>query len=241
MHGPDVEALQEALIKRGQHVTADGQFGPLTVHAVGVVAWNLGLKKTVAVPAVQRIIEGKLPRSPLDVRRAKQRAAKAKQASQGLAGVLSNAKRFVGVHENPAGSNTGYPEPNGWESNFAMHAVSWCGCFAGSMILLAGGHVDSRVAYCPSIEADAKSGLNGFERWTTDHRQAKAGWLALYCWDGTGVPEHVGVVEKFTASGPVTVEGNTSSGDEGSQSNGGMVAERQRAWTNVVGYAKPRF
>lgn len=240
LRGKDVRDLQYALGKRGAGVTIDAQYGPATEHAVRTVAYRMGLGHVDALPAIQRIIEGKQPRTPLDLKRAKDRAKAAAKANTGLNGVWEHATQYIGVAE-VGDTNTGYPYPSGWEKNFGMNGVSWCGCFAGSMVLLAGGHVNSRVAYTPYIEADARTGTNGFAQFTMEHARAAKGWLVLYCWNGTNVPEHVGVVESFNPQGPVSVEGNTSSGDGGSQSNGGCVARRQRSYSNVVGYALPRF
>jgi hypothetical protein len=93
--------------------------------------------------------------------------------------------------------------------------------------------------YCPYIEADARSRTNGFDRWEADHRSGVGpGWLVLYCWDGSGVPEHVGIVESLHEDHLVAIEGNTGGTNP---SNGGMVARTQRSYDLTVGYARPRF
>jgi hypothetical protein len=150
--------------------------------------------------------------------------------------------QHVGVAENPPGSNEGKPFPTGWEENFGMNGVSWCGCFAGSMVLAAGGHVTSRVAYVPYIVADARAGADGFVRfvsWDGDRSQVKPGWLVTYDWNGGhSFGEHVGVVKELTADGVVACEGNTSGTNP---SDGGMVAVMTRSNADIIGYAEPRF
>jgi hypothetical protein len=245
MRGQDVVALQRALNawNRETHnatlLAVDGQYGPETQSVTAIVAYRMGLGHTHALPAIQRCIENPRLRSPLDLRRATERRKAAIAAGTGLLGVLANAQSHIGVAEKPPGSNEGTPYPSKWEENFGMNGVSWCGCFAGSMILAAGGHVTSRVAYCPYIRQDAEAKVNGFDLWTPDHQDGvKPGWLVLYCWDSTGLPEHVGVVESIGGDSLVAVEGNTSGTNP---SDGGMVARMTRPYEFVVGYARPRM
>ena len=50
---------------------------------------------------------------------------------------------------------------------------------------------------------------------------------------------HTGIVESVSASTITAIEGNTSSGDTGSQSNGGGVFRRVRSKTLVTAYIRP--
>lgn len=245
--GLDVKHLQQAINDRlswrgEKHLNIDGVFGQTTHHMTRVAAYDIGLVDYEATQMVQRLVENPWQRNPRQRAREQQRAKALKtHRSQSGGGVVSLpriAAKYIGVAESPPGSNRGTPYPSDWERHFGMDGVSWCGCFAGSMILAAGGHVDSRVAYCPYIEADAKVHANGFDAWTTDHRQAGPGWLVLYCWDGSGLPEHVGIVESFAAGHLVAIEGNTSGTNP---SDGGMVARMTRGYGPVVGYARPRL
>lgn len=249
IHGEDVGILQTSLrTTHNQHyVRTDKQYGPLTKHAVGVVANAMGLEVYVATPYVQKIIEGIEKRTPVQVLRAKQRAAAAAKAGHGLAGVLSHGLTHVGVEESPSGSNEGTPYPSGWEKNFGMNGVSWCGCFAGSMILDAGGHVTDRVAYVPYIVADARAGQDGFSRfvaWNSIGRdqRVKPGWLVTYDWNGNhSFGMHVGIVKELTSDGVIACEGNTESGNAGDQSDGGGVFVRTRSNVDIIGYCCPLF
>lgn len=246
--GPDVQHLQQAINDRSigtgtPPLGIDGQFGPATLHRTAVVAYALGLLDTTASIDTQRLVEYPWLRNPVQHRRGKQRLdaiAKAKQhaGQPGVAGIPRLAAHYIGIEENPHGSNSGHPFPSGWEQHFGMDGVSWCGCFAGSMILMAGGHVDSRVAYTPYIVADAHSRTNGFDRWVDNHGQAGPGWLVLYCWDGSGVADHVGIVESIHPDHLVAIEGNTGGSDPAA---GGMVARVSRGYGPVLGYARPRL
>jgi hypothetical protein len=61
------------------------------------------------------------------------------------------------------------------------------------------------------------------------------GWLALFCWNGSGTPEHIGFVEQDLGDTIGTVEGNTS---DASNANGGTVARKIRSLQFVVGFVK---
>lgn len=58
-----------------------------------------------------------------------------------------------------------------------------------------------------------------------------------------GKSDHVGIVERVSGSSIITIEGNTSSGNSGSQSNGDGVYRRTRplkgGWT--MGYGVPNY
>ena len=238
-HGEDVKQLQRAVNlwnkPRGlATVTVDGQYGPATEHAAHVAAYSLGLNDPRVDKFAIRFIFHPWLRSPLQLSRAKKR----KVTVSPLAVLPTIAAQYIGIAEKPAGSNTGYPFPSDWEKNFGMNGVSWCGCFAGSMVLKAGGHVGSRVAYTPYIEADAKSASNGFAEWTSDRSKAGPGWLVLYNWVGGSTPEHVGIVESFQPDHVVAIEGNTSGTNP---SDGGMVARMNRPYHFVLGYARPKL
>lgn len=56
-----------------------------------------------------------------------------------------------------------------------------------------------------------------------------------------GEGTHVGMIVKRIAGGYENAEGNTGSGSAGSQSNGGMLARRQRPDSAVVYIVRPRY
>ena len=54
--------------------------------------------------------------------------------------------------------------------------------------------------------------------------------------------QHTGIcVKAMTDDEVLCIEGNTSSGIEGSQTNGGMVAIRLRKKSHVVGWGRPKY
>jgi hypothetical protein len=247
MRGPDVRALQHILNDRLAHyhsrtqLKPDGVYGRETAHAVSGVAYAMGLEHFDGSKGVLRIIEHPALREPVQLAREyHRRQERAAHHGGNLDAIVKNALHYVGTAERPPESNWGEPYPAEWEKHFGFESgVSWCGCFSGSMVLLAGGHVTSRVAFCPYIEADARSRTNGFDLWVPNHGEGvEPGWLVLYNWNGGSEPEHVGVVKEIHPDHLIAVEGNTGGTNP---SDGGMVAIESRTYNFVVGYARPRL
>lgn len=136
-----------------------------------------------------------------------------------------------------AKSQLGYVEgggPDGHSGNItkywtelapSLQGNPWCACFQRWVDIHAGGP-DLPVSspyYCPSLVTYAKQhGL-----WL-NHDQGSPGDFVFFSWNKNGVADHVGrVIAKGTGSYE-TIEGNTSEGTAGSQSNGGGVYQRTR-------------
>jgi hypothetical protein len=128
---------------------------------------------------------------------------------------------YLGVHENPDGSNKGNPQPSKWQQRvYGSDGVPWCACFAGCSAWDNGakGTVTAGVANNVSL---AKQGQGIYRGWTNDPSKVHAGDHAFIGSDHTGVI--------YDASDSTTVEGNTSASG-GSQWNGGQVAKKKRGW-----------
>ena len=97
------------------------------------------------------------------------------------------------------------------------------------------------------IMLDAVSAIGGTECGVQEHigifknagiwkgrTKPKAGWIITYDWDGDGVADHIGIVEKISGNTVTAIEGNT---------NGGIVGRRTIAWnaSTVLGYAAPKY
>lgn len=149
----------------------------------------------------------------------------------------------VGTKENPAGSNRG-GKITQWQKRFGGWLVSqpWCGVFAANA-LLAGGvqNVSGRLASVALIEEDARAHKGPFRGWTTGVKDVLPGDLVVLF--GAGV--HVEVVEAIVGNVVHTIGGNTSTGNAGSQDNGGCVAHRSgptaRPLSAVHGFALVNF
>ena len=121
---------------------------------------------------------------------------------------------------------------------YGANGVPYCAMFVSWVFDQAGAKCAGLPeAYCPYILNDAKSAGAVL----ADKTKAKPGDVILFDWGGDGVCDHVGIVEKNLGSYVQTVEGNTSSGSSGSQSNGGGVYRRTRAWGTVRAVVRPSF
>ena len=87
---------------------------------------------------------------------------------------------------------------------------------------------------CLNMVARAKEMGN----WVRPGSPPLPGWLVFYNWAGGATPEHVGIVEAASATILRTVEFNTSVVVDGSRSNGGVVARKNRDGLRqfVIGY-----
>lgn len=144
-----------------------------------------------------------------------------------------------GKTEDPPGSNR-----TPWGQEYGMNGVAWCGIF-GWAALKHGGGVDLRAVlgggteYTPRFAQLCERA--GWPRVRVD--QARAGDFAFLGFRGgrEGI-EHFALVrgQGSHPDGLRTVEGNTSAGD-GSQTNGGAVALKERPARDIVVIYRPPF
>lgn len=141
---------------------------------------------------------------------------------------------------NIARSQIGYDEGDNNDNKFGrwygMNHVSWCDQFVSWVGDTAGaGEIIGRAAYTPSHAA----WFQARGRWGHTPRR---GAIAFFDFpDSVHRIQHVGIVESVRGDRVVTIEGNTSSGRSGSQSNGGGVYRRVRARSLIVGYGYPQY
>lgn len=258
MHGPDVEAVQKRL--RGVYV--DGEYGPATGAAVKDWAWRVGYHDsrctTALAPDQHLVLVGFRPRTGDMVartiaRKAKGLLAKFKPPKDVNAGTLAAARRWIGVTEDPPGSNR-VPKLVAWFKSLGVRAyvemgVAWCEQFAMACGLAAGstsaraGLVERKfnALYTVEVVKLARAGKFGLSEVT--EADVRPGDLAHFNFPG-GDPltDHVEVVEippaQVGGGELVTIGGNTSPGDSGSQSNGGGVFRRRRLVYQVAAYVR---
>lgn len=147
---------------------------------------------------------------------------------------------FAGQTESPAGSNDA-PFLAKWRVGLPtlswMRGQPWCGfaCRA-AWKFGAGKDIPDGVVYTPNIVSWAHAGKYFKAIAPT---QAKAGDLVVFDFDGGGA-DHVGLALGPAVGGMLpTVEGNTSSSNSGSQSNGGGVFKRSRPVGLIAVVARP--
>lgn len=150
---------------------------------------------------------------------------------------MKNAAKYIGTTERPAGSNSHAGTIiDRCQTMFGFTPkYPWCGFWSGYVLTWAGVKgVTSRIASVGFIEDDARAKRGPFRGWSDDARSALPGDLAVIGKYG----EHVEPLEKIHADGSATtIGGNTSSGPQGSQSNGGGIWRRHRTAAEIRGVA----
>lgn len=123
------------------------------------------------------------------------------------------------------------------DSYYGTSGVPYCAMFVSWVFNQAGAICPGLPgAYCPWIERDGRNAGRAVSKYS-----ARPGDIVLYDWGSDGVADHVGIVEVNHGNYIQTIEGNTSSGSSGSQSNGGVVARRTRNWNCVRAIIRPTY
>lgn len=141
-----------------------------------------------------------------------------------------------------AAAEIGYVEtPNNLTKFAALagHANGqpWCATFVVAMMRSVGVKLPSESAYCPTM-------LNAFKAAGASPALPQPGDVVFYHFPGEQAgADHVGIVESvhLDLHSIVSIEGNTSSGVAGSQSNGGGVYRRARPFSQVAGFGRPAY
>lgn len=148
--GPDVLALQRAVNDRARArrlptVSEDGEYGPATDKAVERVARALGAREDTILAAgatvgEQRIIRWPTSRNPVQLARARQRAAAATKAQRALTlrdRAYREAVRLIGVMEQ-GGNNRGRQVEQIIREGGGVAGQAWCGWFMAAVYRRAG-------------------------------------------------------------------------------------------------------
>lgn len=137
--------------------------------------------------------------------------------------VLKIAAVELGNTEYPANSNrTKY---GAW---YGLDGQPWCMMFVQWCFDQAGLTLPHRTASCSDM-------LSWYRKYVPERIAStpKRGDIIIYNFS------HTGIVESVAQSTITAIEGNTSAGDSGSQSNGGGVFRRIRNKTLVTAYIRP--
>lgn len=152
------------------------------------------------------------------------------------ADIVATAQTDVGTIEFPPGSNrTVYGQ------RYGLNGVPWCAIWTSDVYQRNGHNLRAELtqqwAYTPAgLQAGRRAG------WAIKHRNARPGDIVFFDFPGGEAVDHVGIVTANLGDrGVATIEGNTSSGTAGSQSNGGGVYARTRPWSLVAGVLSPPY
>lgn len=152
---------------------------------------------------------------------------------------VQHAKSFIGVSENPAGSNSGHPQPSGWQERvYGADEVAWCACFTTCMAWDAGVEGKATASVNMNMEM-ARRGQGMYRGLTTDiSKVGLADHVVIGC-----ETCHIEVVADVpTPDYTDTVGGNTvPRPGSGNEYNGGTVSDRRRGRHEIVCYLLVRF
>ncbi|MGW2425069.1 peptidoglycan-binding protein [Streptomyces sp. NPDC001709] len=147
--------------------------------------------------------------------------------------MLSAAAADVGYKEGPNNDT----KHGRW---YGLNYNPWCDMAVSKWAADSGNAgIVGRFAYCPSH-------VNWFRsrgQWLGKNAAVRRGDIVFYSWDGGPLADHVGIVTEDAAEGTSvhTIEGNTSSGNSGSQGNGDGCYRRVRPRTYVLGFGRPAY
>jgi peptidoglycan hydrolase-like protein with peptidoglycan-binding domain len=213
MEGDDVKIAQQLLVDNGYlkgQDQVDGEFGPLTAQACYRAQYWLGYatpKQAFGAP-LEKLLSGKAQPSEAAKKRIEERRAE-QEASPLRERALAEMEKFVGLAENPLGSNI-VPEINGW---WGSGNVAWCARTVTKAYVNAGSKAfvrGRRYEYVPTIVGDARAGRNNL----AVTLEPKPGDLVCYDWDGSNFAtgnNHIGMFQSGTSGRFSTIEGNVDS------------------------------
>lgn len=149
--------------------------------------------------------------------------------------VVDIAREEIGTQEKPV-NKTKYGK---W---YGLNGQPWCAMFVSWCFAQA--KMSRKIAAQSSKGfASCQAGLTWFAKKgkLIPVGQADAGDIAFFQFDEDRDADHVGIVVKNKPRRKqlVCIEGNTSSGKTGSQSNGDGVYKRVRSYSQVMGVARP--
>jgi len=152
-----------------------------------------------------------------------------------VSNVVDIAKSQVGYTER------GKKNDNMYGKWYGLNFNPWCAMFV-SWCFDKAGIVKKVAAQTPKGFASCDAGLRWFNKKgkLVPVGKAQPGDIVFFQFDADAQPDHVGICESNDGKKYLKVyEGNTSSGNKGSQSNGDGVYLRKRAYSLVMGVARP--
>ena len=209
--GQEVKDAQQLLVQHGylHKKDADGDFGPVTATAAKAAKWDLGYAASECKPTfgsrLFAYLSGSVqPSTAMRVRiklreRQKNQPVGAKAADRMV--TWWTPGRWVEV---PMGSNVvpqlqALSRQLGLASYYVQMGQPWCAQSAMTAALAEGSKTADyglkqgrfNALYCPTLRDVSSTGSYGTR--AVSKNSIKKGTCVLFCWDGSGTPEHIGI------------------------------------------------
>lgn len=146
---------------------------------------------------------------------------------------MATASKVVSIAAGQVGYKEGRNNSNKFGAAYGMNNVSWCQIFIWWCFKQAG--MDwYKTASCTAC-------YKHYASRAVSRDALRKGDVVYFDWDHSGDCDHVGIVESVGSSRITTIEGNTSSGNAGSQSNGDGVYRRYRTRSQIAKAIRPAY
>lgn len=146
---------------------------------------------------------------------------------------MATASKVVSIAAGQVGYKEGKNNSNKYGAAYGMNNVSWCMEFIWWCFMQAG--MDwYKTASCTAC-------YKHYASRAVSRDALREGDIVFFDWDHSGDCDHVGIVESVGSSRITTIEGNTSSGNAGSQSNGDGVYRRYRTRSQIAKAIRPAY
>lgn len=146
---------------------------------------------------------------------------------------MATASKVVSIAAGQVGYKEGRNNSNKYGAAYGMNNVSWCMEFIWWCFKQAG--MDwYKTASCTAC-------YKHYASRAVSRNSLRKGDIVFFDWDHSGDCDHVGIVESVGSSRITTIEGNTSSGNSGSQSNGDGVYRRYRTYSQIAKAIRPAY
>lgn len=146
---------------------------------------------------------------------------------------MATASKVVSIAAGQVGYKEGRNNSNKFGAAYGMNNVSWCQIFIWWCFKQAG--MDwYKTASCTAC-------YKHYASRSVSRDALRKGDIVYFDWDHSGDCDHVGIVESVGSSRITTIEGNTSSGNSGSQSNGDGVYRRYRTRSQIAKAIRPAY
>lgn len=152
-------------------------------------------------------------------------------AQQYIRNLISLAKAEIGYLESPPGSNKNkFAGPAGVANGYA-----WCATMIMALCKEAG--MPQGKLLTPGTETS----YDNYKKAGRLNKDPKVGAFAFFNYKSGRRVSHVAITIGIEGDRIITIDGNTTASDKGSQDNGGMVAEKVRPLSKVVAFCHPVF